>query len=205
MEGKSKNIYKVILVGEANVGKSSIIYNYTTGKFRQNTLNTITNSFSNKTITIYNKELAFEIWDTAGQEKYRSFTRICYKNVDAVIFVYDVTSSNSFNQIKEYWYNDVMNNISKNPICALAANKCDLFDREEVNEEEGRNYAKEYNLIFNKTSAYSSVGIEELFIEIANKLLEIENKESNTDNSIKLDKQNHRNEKNKSTKCCYSI
>ena len=109
--------YKVVLIGEKFVGKTNIISRFTFNSFDENTLTTGNASYSSKVIQfdeLQKKNICLEIWDTIGQEQYRSLTKIFYKDASSVIFVYDITSENTFKEIKDYWYEEVMKNYSDN-------------------------------------------------------------------------------------------
>ena len=199
-EIKISNTFKIILVGESNVGKTSIISRYTKDEFRINNLSTIATSVSDKIINLNDKNIKLQIWDTAGQEKYRAISEIFFKNSDAVIFVYDITSKISFDEIVNFWYNYVIKDQTSDVISALAANKADLFDKEEVNEDEGRNFAEEKNLIFYLTSACNRTGIDNLFKDIVDRLCERKVLKKKENNGTKLNAKN--TEKNKNKKCC---
>ena len=107
---------KVILVGETGVGKTCIIVRFLNNEFYDGCPSTTGANYASKTLEFkeYNKKLQYDIWDTAGQEKYRGLARIFYKDATLAILVYDVTNRNSFEQIKEYWYNQVKDNGSAN-------------------------------------------------------------------------------------------
>ena len=165
---------KVVLLGETSVGKTSIISRYVNDTFETNSLTTTGASYAYKTIYLkqYNKSIKFEIWDTAGQEKYRSLTKIFYKNASVAILCYDITKKGSFDEIKNYWFNQVKNNSPNNIVIAIAANKSDLYENEQVNEEEARNYAKSVGAIFIGTSAMNASGIEDLFKIVGSKFID---------------------------------
>ena len=160
----------MVLVGESGVGKTSIITQFIDQTFQEDIQSTTGGTFSTKSVVCDGgKVLKFEIWDTAGQEKYRSLTTMFYKDANAAVLVYDVTSAYSFEEIKNYWSNQIKDNSPENIILAIAANKSDLIEQETVDEGEARNFAKELNAIFVTTSAKSSEGINSLFEEIAKK------------------------------------
>ena len=162
--------FKVVLVGESGVGKTSIITQFIDQTFQEDQQSTTGGTFSTKSVICEGgKILKFEIWDTAGQEKYRSLTTMFYKDANAAVMVYDVTRADSFEEIKNYWSNQIKDNSPENIILAIAANKSDLIEQETVDEGEARNFAKELNAIFISTSAKSSEGINSLFEEIAKK------------------------------------
>ena len=205
MTEDSTQTCKVVLLGETSVGKTSIISRYTTNSFEMNNLSTSGASYANKPIELkkYNKTIKFEIWDTAGQEKYRALTKIFYKKASVAILVYDITKKQTFNEIKNYWYNQVKNSTSNEIIIAIAANKSDLYEFEQVNEEEARKYAKEIGAIFFVTSALNSSGIDELFRAIGCKFVDKEydyeeDDEGNVNNNNnKDDEENNNNNDNK--------
>ena len=154
---------KVIFVGDSSVGKSCIINRYINDSFQNQVVTLGCNSLL-KIITIDKYNIKFDIWDTAGMEKFRSLNAQFYKDANIVILVYEIINLNSFNSIKNYWYKDIIENSNKNIILGLIGNKSDLYlDKEEVSEEEARNYAKEINAIFKLTSALNGNGINELF------------------------------------------
>ena len=107
-------IYKVILIGESGVGKTCIIVRFISDEFNE-TISTTGASYASKFITFeeYNKTVQYQIWDTAGQEKYRGLTKIFYKDARIVILVYDVTRRATFEEIKNYWYNQIKENSPK--------------------------------------------------------------------------------------------
>ena len=131
-------------------------------------------TFSTKTMNFdrYNKSVCFEIWDTAGQEKYRALTKMFYKDASAAILVYDITRAESFTQLKEYWANQVKENAPKKIVLAIAANKSDLYENEAVSEADGRAFAKELGALFRFTSCKNKVGVDELFSDVGNKFLD---------------------------------
>ena len=162
--------FKVVLVEESGVGKTSIITQFIDQTFQEDQQSTTGGTFSTKSVICEGgKILKFEIWDTAGQEKYRSLTTMFYKDANAAVMVYDVTRKESFDEIKNYWSNQIKENSPENIILVIAGNKSDLIEQETVDEEEARNFAKELNAIFISTSAKSSEGINSLFEEIAKK------------------------------------
>ena len=108
---------KVVLIGESGVGKTCIIARFINNVFEDNTMSTTGASYAGKTMTFdefQGKSIKFEIWDTAGQEKYRSLTKIFYKDAGVAILVYDITRKESFEEIKKYWYNQIKDFAPKN-------------------------------------------------------------------------------------------
>ena len=160
--------FKVVLLGEAGVGKTSIISQFVDQSFQEDIQSSTGGTFSSKTF-IYgnNKLLKFEIWDTAGQERYRSLTTMFYKEANAAVLVYDITRLDSFEEIKVYWSKQIKDSAPDNIILVLCANKSDLIKEEKVDEEMARKYAEEIGAVFCSTSAKNAFGISDLFIQIA--------------------------------------
>ena len=171
MKDKENNeVLKIVLIGEASVGKTSIIYQFIDKIFQEDLQSTIGGTFNSKSIKCNNnKTLNLEIWDTAGQERYRCVTKMFYKEADVAILVYDITSKSSFEELKNYWVEQVLEASPKNIMLVIVANKSDLIDNEQVDEEEARNYAKKVNADFFVISAKENNSVNELFKSIAKK------------------------------------
>ena len=101
---------KVVLVGEAGVGKTSIISRFTKNSFNPDEVTSSSAQFTSKTITINDNKIKFDIWDTAGQEKFRAITKIFYKDAQVIVFVYEITTISTFEAIKDYWYKESSDN-----------------------------------------------------------------------------------------------
>ena len=164
---------KVVLLGESGVGKTSIISQFTTNKFNPRCPTSVSAQFISKTIEFpkYDKAIKFDIWDTVGQEKYRSLAKIFYKDARIIIFVYDITTPFSFNALKEFWYKEAINTADNDPIFALVANKIDLYQEQQVSNNDGKAFADEINAIFQATSAMSNSGINKLFDNLGKKII----------------------------------
>ena len=159
---------KVVLVGESGVGKTSIISQFTTHKFDPHRETSLSAQFISKTVEFQDlgKSIKFDIWDTVGQEKYRSLAEIFYRDAKVVIFVYDITTENSLKGLKEYWYQEVKSKSTGKPLLAVVANKIDLYKDQKVGNNEGMAFAGEIGAIFQTTSALSDSGINTLFENI---------------------------------------
>ena len=178
---------KVVLIGESGVGKTSIISRYMHNTFSATVGSTPGANFTTKTIFLKeeNQSIKYEIWDTAGQEKYRSLAKVFYKNASVCVLVYEITRRTSFDELKNFWINEVINNGASNiskkifliilliyVVLAVAANKSDMYEYEEVPESEGMAFAKKYNAIFQTTSAKESNGsVDLLFQNIGKQIL----------------------------------
>ena len=164
---------KVVLLGESGVGKTSIISQFTSNKFNPRCPTSVSAQFISKIIDFpkYQKSIKFDIWDTVGQEKYRSLAKIFYRDAKIIIFVYDITTEFSFKALKDFWLKETLNNADNEPIYALVANKIDLYQERQVKNEVGKAFADEINAIFQTTSAMSNSGITNLFENLGKKII----------------------------------
>ncbi len=162
---------KLILVGESGVGKTSIISRYL-NCYQEKTESTLGAYFSNKKIIIDGYQINFEIWDTAGQEQYRSINNLFYRDAQICLLVYDITNKVSFNNVKDYWYESVKENGIEGIIFGVAGNKCDLYEEEEVNENEGKEFSDSIDACFKLTSAKSNTSIDEIFLMLGEKFIQ---------------------------------
>ena len=164
---------KLVFIGDAGVGKTCLITRFTQGIFDEKTPATIGASFATKIIEIpeLNQSLTLDVWDTAGQEKYKSLTRIFFQGAKMAILVYDITRRESFYNMKNSWYREIKENGDSDIVLGIAGNKSDLYDNEEVPEEEAREFAKSIDAVFGYTSAQSDSGIKELFKDLGKKYL----------------------------------
>ena len=164
---------KVVLLGEAGVGKTSIIHQFTYHKFDPDCISSISAQFISKTIEYKGYgAIKYDIWDTAGQERYRSMAKIFYKDAKVIIFVYDITSESTFEGMKDYWYEQTKINCERDAILAVVANKNDLYGDQVVSDEVGQNFADDIGAIFQSTSALSDSGISKLFDNIGKKIID---------------------------------
>ena len=144
---------KVILVGEPGTGKTSLINVAIGAKFTTDTSSTLISTFVQKKIIKNQQEYILNIWDTAGQEKFRAMTKIFIKNAKIVIFVYSINNKDSFKGLKEYWFNTIKESLGNEPILGIVGNKSDLFLEEEVKEDDARQFALENEVLFRLVSA----------------------------------------------------
>ena len=167
---------KVILLGESGVGKTSLIKAYLNKNIDKNEITTSVPVLANSKISVKYKSFDICLWDTAGQEKFRSVTSHFYKGSHIAIFVYDVTVKESFKQLEKYWVKSLEDIIGKDIIYGLAGNKIDLFDKQVVSENEGREFAEKIGAIFKETSALTCrKDIIQFINQLVEKLLKKEN------------------------------
>lgn len=175
--------FKLVLLGEAAVGKSSLVLRFVKGHFTEFQESTIGAAFMTQTLALDDQTVKFEIWDTAGQERYHSLAPMYYRGAQAAVVVYDVTSQDSFERAQR-WISELRDQASKDIVIALAGNKVDLCQdtsgdgestetqntRRAVEREEAQAYSNENKLIFYETSAKTGEMVHDLFLQIAQDL-----------------------------------
>jgi small GTP-binding protein len=193
---------KVTLIGESSVGKTSIINRYTRDAFTQELESTLGANYSQKKIERHGKKIRLDLWDTAGQEKYRAIGRHFYKDSYIVCLVYDITNKESFERIKTIWYPELKEHGEKTKILALVGNKIDKYLDEQVNEDDVKKYAEEINAINKRTSAMEGTNIEDLFNSLVDKYLKEIAGMIIEEEKIKIKKDDLKNDKQKKKGCC---
>ena len=203
---------KVILVGDSSVGKTTIISRYL-NLYNPNPISTTGASYSVKeTLFENNIKISFEIWDTAGQEKYRSLNKIFYNNTNICFLVFDITERQSFDNILNFWYKEVFeynnNNYSSNNILfGVIANKIDLEKDINVKVDEIKNFSNKIGADYILASAKNGIGINEIFMKLGKKFIEQNQKNSNNiisnkPNQLKLEDFVIDQKVSKRKKCC---
>ncbi|KAA8526653.1 hypothetical protein F0562_008144 [Nyssa sinensis] len=154
-------LFKYIIIGDTGVGKSCLLLQFTDKRFQPVHDLTIGVEFGARMITIDNKPIKLQIWDTAGQESFRSITRSYYRGAAGALLVYDITRRETFNHLAS-WLEDARQHANANMTIMLIGNKCDLAHRRAVSTEEGEQFAKEHGLIFMEASAKTAQNVEEV-------------------------------------------
>jgi small GTP-binding protein len=156
---------KALLIGDSTVGKTSIIGKYLDKNFSDKTKNTVGIDFKNIKLKIDEENIYLQLWDTAGQEKYRSMTTSYYRGVNIIIIVFDVTNKISFEHVKD-WIDNINNFAKMNVIKILVGNKIDLNDLRVISFDDGKKIADFYSIKYYETSAKTREGIVEMFENI---------------------------------------
>ncbi|KAI9296251.1 ras-domain-containing protein [Neoconidiobolus thromboides FSU 785] len=161
--------FKLVLLGEQSVGKTSLITRFMYDTFDSTYQATIGIDFLSKTMYLEDRTVRLQLWDTAGQERFRSLIPSYIRDSSVAVVVYDITNRASFNNTAK-WIDDVRSERGNNVIIVLVGNKTDLRDKGEVTAEEGEAKAKEYNVMFMETSAKVGHNVKALFRKIAQAL-----------------------------------
>lgn len=168
--------FKLVLLGESAVGKSSLVLRFVKCQFHEFQESTIGAAFRTQTVCLDDTTVKFEIWDTAGQERYHSLAPMYYRGAQAAIVVYDVTNADTFARAKN-WVKELFRQASPNIIIALAGNKADLAKKRQVQFEDAQAYADDNGLLFMETSAKTAMNVNELMVLIAKNLPKNQTKE----------------------------
>ncbi|XP_065205567.1 ras-related protein Rab-35 [Planococcus citri] len=196
------HLFKLLIIGDSGVGKSSLLLRFADNTFTGSYITTIGVDFKIRTVDIEGERVKLQIWDTAGQERFRTITSTYYRGTHGVIVVYDVTSGESFANVKR-WLHEIEQNCEfVNRI--LVGNKNDAPDRKIVVTEDAQRFADQMNILLYETSAKDNVNVEEMFMAITKQVLrskkERQERQGNqADDRITLDK---RSRKPVKRKCC---
>ena len=193
-----KSEYKVTTIGESGAGKTSILIRFNTGIFNDFSIPTIGSQNLYSTVTINDKVINLNLWDTAGQEQYSSLLPIYMKGSSATLFVFDISSHDRFEYLRRL-YKSIIDEISPDTPKFLVGNKCDLVEND-ISCEEFENFAKENNMIFMEVSAKTGKNVNRLFMQIAERCMEIEKMQTNDKEiNIVITKSNKNKRQNE---CC---
>lgn len=163
------NAYKVVMVGSTFVGKTTIVVQEACNIFSTDYIATVGSQFQNVQIEVENERISLNIWDTAGQEQYRSLAPMYYRSAHMAIIVYSITEPKTFEDAKQ-WYNEIRNNCDEMPKIYFVGNKIDLENDRKIERADGSALASSYDASFIETSAKTGENINDLFTDVAVKL-----------------------------------
>ena len=169
-------IFKVLLLGNSDVGKSSLLLRFVDSVWNESFVPTIGVDFKVKTIEIGDKKVKMQIWDTAGQERFRNVVSTYFRGSNGILLIYDITSRDSFKNL-ESWLIEIEKHPSDNVLKILIGNKVDLVDDIEIKKEEGQQFANRYNMQFIETSAKLDTNVSEAFETLAKLMIEFNSKQ----------------------------
>mmetsp|Transcript_35599 Transcript_35599/g.60574 ORF Transcript_35599/g.60574 Transcript_35599/m.60574 type:complete len:251 (-) Transcript_35599:618-1370(-) len=162
-------LFKYIIIGDTGVGKSCLLLQFTDKRFQPVHDLTIGVEFGARMINIADKSIKLQIWDTAGQESFRSITRSYYRGAAGALLVYDITRRDTFKHLGR-WLEEARQHSQSNMVIMLIGNKNDLEHRRAVSTEEGKAFADKHGLIFMETSAKTAYNVEQAFINTAEEI-----------------------------------
>ncbi|EGR27547.1 Ras family protein, putative [Ichthyophthirius multifiliis] len=162
-------LFKYIVIGDTGVGKSCLVLQFTDGRVKERHDVTIGIEFAVKTVRVNQKNIKLQIWDTAGQENFKSITKSYYRSAIGAILVYDITKKESFQNISK-WLQEIKTNGNKYIVFALIGNKKDKEENRQISKEEAESFAHQNNLLFFELTANNNESVNNAFIKISERI-----------------------------------
>ncbi|ETO27178.1 hypothetical protein RFI_09954 [Reticulomyxa filosa] len=163
-------LFKLVLIGDASVGKTALLHRFADDSFDDNYISTVGVDFRFRTVTLDKKLVKLQIWDTAGQERFRQITSAYYRGAHGVILVYDITQKSTFEHVQD-WLDEVHRCAGSNVTKLVVGNKADLVEHREVEETSAQSYAERVSSSFIETSAKTAANVDKAFLTIAKQLV----------------------------------
>lgn len=183
-------LFKLLLIGDSGVGKTSILFKFSEDTFSPAFISTIGIDFKIRTIEVDGKRIKLQVWDTAGQERFRTITTAYYRGAMGIMLVYDVSNLKSFENISN-WIRNIEIHATQDVELMILGNKCDISDKRQVSKEKGEQLALQHSIKFFETSAKAAINIEEAFVTLARDIkLKMEKRieDSNVNRGYQLNK-----------------
>jgi Ras-related protein Rab-1A len=162
-------LFKILLIGESGIGKSSLMLRFADNTFSESYISTIGVDFKIRTIEVDGKVIKFQLFDTAGQLRFRTITSSYYRSAHGIILVYDITDAASFANLPS-WMTEIDHYASSDRIVLLVGNKCDLNLRRQVDYSDAQDYANKMQMDFFETSAKSKYNVDKIFYTLSDHL-----------------------------------
>ena len=199
--------FKILLLGDSTVGKSSFILRFCEDKFDEDSLTTIGLDQKNKFVKFGDKKIELRIWDTAGEERFRSIAKNLFKGADGIVLMYDLSNYDSFKDIKG-WINNIKESVDISKIALIVVgNKCDLSDDEKkVDEDLKKNFEENNKMKIIEASAKNNINVNESFIVLIEKMIELgrgkKKSNENDENDPQKLKKTNKEKKGNGSGCC---
>ena len=196
---------QILIIGDSSVGKTCLIQRYANGIFKEDYTTTVGLDFHTKQEMINNLTVSIKLWDTAGQERFKALTPSFFRNAEGVVLAYDVTNSESFDNLK-FWINSIKTNLFEKNIfipIIIIGNKIDLEDMRDISKDIANKFAKENNFKYFETSAKTGEGVDEAFRDLVNQILANSDKNEEAAKerkSVKIEE--NKDDKQKKKGCC---
>ena len=176
-KGKQDKLYKVMLIGDSGVGKTSIIFRFAENAFSTTFISTIGIDFKMKTLEVKGRRVKLQIWDTAGQERFHTITTSFYRGARGIILVYDITNTKSFDNITN-WLRNIEKHAHEDVEKMILGNKADVEEKRMVKKGRGEEMAEEHGVPFFETSAKTDMNIEAAFVKMVEQIMDKDKEET---------------------------
>ena len=196
---------QILLIGDSLVGKTCLIQRYANGIFKEDYITTVGLDYYTKQEMINNLNVSVKLWDTAGQERFKALTPSFFRNAEGVVIAYDVTNSESFDNLK-FWISSIKTNLFEKNIfipIIIIGNKIDLEDMRDISKDVASAFAKENNFKYFETSAKTGEGVDEAFRDLVNQVLaNLDKNEEGTIERKSIKIEENKDDKQKKKGCC---
>jgi Ras-related protein Rab-1A len=186
------NVFKILLIGNTNSGKSALLVRFVDNKYSDSYISTIGVDFKTKTLNIDDNPIKLQMWDTAGQDRFRTITPSYYKGADGIILAYDITNIESFDNLN-MWLKECDKYVSTDVCKILVGNKCDLESNRQISYDEGKQYADSLNIHFFEVSSKNYINVNEIFTHLVSNIKNNNKKQINNDTIILVNTNNTNN------------
>lgn len=167
MDGE--HVFKTLIIGDSSVGKSNLLLRFSDNIFHDTFLPTIGVDFKIKSVNVYDKSIKLNIWDTAGQDRFKTITQAYYKGAHGIVVVFDITERNSFEHVQN-WFQEIKKNAGETVVKILVGNKVDLQESRAVQKSEGEALARSLGVLYVETSAKTGENVDSVFMNLSKQI-----------------------------------